>query len=110
VPTLYLGIHRGRWLEKFSTPLCVSLRTMENYRDDWENHPKAFTSWILDSGAYSELSTYGEWRYHPDLFGSVVTRILDNVATPPTFCAPQTGVARRRPCPRLDSRSPIIKP
>jgi hypothetical protein len=69
--------------------MCVSLRTMEKYCDDWERHPKAFASWILDSGAYSEISTYGEWRYHPDLFGSVVTRILDNVATPPLFCAPQ---------------------
>nr|WP_158073553.1 hypothetical protein [Actinophytocola xanthii] len=67
----------------------MSLRTMEKYRDDWDNHPKAFVSWILDSGAYTEISKYGEWRYDPDLFGSVVTRVLDNVATPPAFCAPQ---------------------
>ena len=89
MPTLYLGVHRGRWLESFSTPLCVSLRTMEKYRDDWDTHPKAFGSWILDSGAFTEISTYGQWRYHPDLFGGVVTRILDNVGTPPVFCAPQ---------------------
>jgi hypothetical protein len=42
-----------------------------------------------DSGAFTEITRYGEWRYDPDRFGGVVTRILDNVGTPPVFCAVQ---------------------
>jgi hypothetical protein len=86
---VYLGVHHGRWLEQLSVPMCVSLRTMEKYRDDWETHPKCFQPWILDSGAFTEITRYGEWRYDPDRFGGVVTRILDNVGTPPVFCAVQ---------------------
>lgn len=87
--TVYLGIHHGRWLEQLTVPLCVTVRTMEKYRDDWETHPKCFTSWILDSGAFVEISKYGQWRHDPDLYGGIVTRILDNVGTPPVACAPQ---------------------
>lgn len=96
VATVYLGIHHGRWLEQLTVPLCVTVRTMEKYRDDWETHPKCFTSWILDSGAYVEISKYGQWRHDPDRFGGVVTRILDNVGTPPVFCAPQDWCCERQ--------------
>ncbi|WP_425484924.1 DUF7221 family queuine tRNA-ribosyltransferase-like protein [Amycolatopsis anabasis] len=43
----------------------------------------------MDSGSYTEITRFGTWRCDPDLFGSRVTRVLDNVGTPPVFCAPQ---------------------
>ncbi|UJW32530.1 hypothetical protein L3Q67_01705 [Saccharothrix sp. AJ9571] len=86
---VYLGVHRGRWLEQLRVPMCVSLNILHTYASDWERHPKAFTPWVLDSGAYNEISRFGRWRVDPDLFGSRVTRVLHNVGTPPIFCSPQ---------------------
>jgi hypothetical protein len=44
---------------------------------------------VLGKGGYNEITQFGEWRYDPDRFGGVVTRILNNVGTPPVFVAPQ---------------------
>jgi len=54
----WLGTHRPNWLKQTDVPLMVSHRTLGEYK----RLPRAAGSWVLDSGGYSELSMYGEWR------------------------------------------------
>lgn len=54
----YLGTHRPNWLELLDVPLFVSHRTLSPRK----RMPVARCDWALDSGGFSELSMYGEWR------------------------------------------------
>lgn len=56
--TFYLGTHKPHWLSLVDVPLCVSHRTLR----DRTTLPRALGSWLLDSGGFTELSLYGEWR------------------------------------------------
>jgi hypothetical protein len=53
--TFYLGTHEPSWLARVRFPLCVSRRRLDRYR----RLPIARCAWVLDSGAFSELDTYG---------------------------------------------------
>jgi hypothetical protein len=56
----YLGSHKPGWLWSLAcdVPLFVSHRVLAGYRT-----PRPATcSWALDSGGFTELSTYGTWR------------------------------------------------
>lgn len=56
-----LGTHRPQWLfeERFrDVPLFVSRRTLAPLR----TLHRATTSWALDSGGFTELSLFGEWK------------------------------------------------
>lgn len=57
----YLGTHQANWLSTFEIPLFVSDRRLRRYR----TLPRARPSWALDSGAFTELSTYGSWDHGP---------------------------------------------
>lgn len=62
MPKFYLGVHRPHWLwadETRDIPLFVSHRQLKGRKGAF---PKATTRWSLDSGGFTELSTYGEWR------------------------------------------------
>lgn len=52
----YLGTHVPSWLEFLDIPLFVSRRRLG------KNLPRALGRWALDSGGFSELSLFGEWR------------------------------------------------
>lgn len=54
----YLGTHIPNWLEKLDVPLFVSRRTLYKRK----RLPQALGPWALDSGGFSELSMFGEWR------------------------------------------------
>jgi hypothetical protein len=54
----YLGTHEQSWLRRTSVPLFLSRRRLARLRE-W---PEAIGCWALDSGGFSELSIYGEWR------------------------------------------------
>lgn len=54
----FLGTHRAHWLRLMSIPLFISHRTLGEYK----TLPEAQGPWALDSGGFTELSTYGEWR------------------------------------------------
>ncbi len=71
----YLGTHRGGWLSRLDVPLFVSHRTLARYK----TLPVARTRWALDSGGFTELSTYGEWRTTPDEYVTAVRRYADQV-------------------------------
>jgi hypothetical protein len=71
----YLGTHRPNWLRQENYPLFVSHRTLGKYK----KLPEALHSWALDSGGFSELSMYGEWRTTPDEYITAVRRYRDEV-------------------------------
>lgn len=58
----YLGTHQVVWLRRLrDVPLFVSHRRLIDYSHP-SKLPRATTPWALDSGGFTELSTYGEWR------------------------------------------------
>lgn len=68
----YLGTHRPNWLWHVTdVPLFVSHRVLRGRR---RRFPKATTSWALDSGGFTELSLYGEWRTSPVEYVAAVRR------------------------------------
>jgi hypothetical protein len=53
----YLGTRMLNWLSQITTPLMVSHRRLR----DRKKMPRAVGPWVLDSGAFSEVSQYGKW-------------------------------------------------
>jgi hypothetical protein len=64
-----LGTHMPNWLSKphldgpasEPVPLFISDRRLRAYR----RLPRAVTSWAVDSGGFTELSTHGSWDHGP---------------------------------------------
>lgn len=54
----YLGTSEVRWLGQANVPLFISHRRLAPRK----SFPRALTGWALDSGGFTELSMYGEWR------------------------------------------------
>lgn len=54
----WLGTHETSWLGRTDVPLFISHRRLAQRRA----LPRALGRWALDSGGFSELSLYGEWR------------------------------------------------
>lgn len=50
--------------------------------------PRAATPWVLDSGGFTELATYGRWTIGPGRYAADARRIADEVGAP-TWMAPQ---------------------
>lgn len=59
----YLGAHQPSWLTKANVPLFVSHRRLAGRRH--LSNLRARNPWALDSGGFSELSLYGQWRTDP---------------------------------------------
>jgi hypothetical protein len=57
--TFLLGTHQPGWLTTSRVPLFVSDRRLRAYRQ----LPPAVVPWALDSGAFTELSTHGNWSH-----------------------------------------------
>jgi hypothetical protein len=68
----YLGTHMTGWLwdPAADFPLFVSHRRLAGVR---KLRP-ATRGWALDSGGFTELSTYGEWRTGPHEYAQAVAR------------------------------------
>lgn len=87
--TFYLGTHMANWLWDGSVPadtaLFVShrrLATRTTYR------AASVKDWALDSGGFTELQMYGEWRTTPQQYVTAVSRYdteIDNLS----WAAPQ---------------------
>lgn len=86
----YLGTHMPHWLRDSEVPLFVSHRRLA--RD--KGVPKAACRWALDSGGFTELSMYGEWRTEPAEYVEAVERyttevgMLDWAAPQDWMCEP----------------------
>jgi hypothetical protein len=71
----WLGTHQPQWLGRTSVPLFVSHRTLSKLK----TLPRALGWWALDSGGFSELSLFGEWRTTPSNYVAEVRRYEDQV-------------------------------
>lgn len=80
----YLGTHMPSWLATTDVPLFVSHRRLAGRR----TLPKARTGWALDSGGFTELSMFGEWRTTPEEYVAAVRR-YDNEIGQLGWAAPQ---------------------
>lgn len=56
----YLGTHMPNWLNRTDIPLFISARRLRTRAR--KVFPCAAGPWALDSGGFSELSLFGEWR------------------------------------------------
>jgi len=54
----YLGTCQVSWLATAGVPLFVSHRRLAPRK----TLPRAIAEWALDSGGFTELSLFGEWR------------------------------------------------
>lgn len=54
----FLGTHQPHWLFSVGVPLFVSRRTL----CERKGLKRALAPWALDSGGFTELSMFGEWR------------------------------------------------
>jgi hypothetical protein len=63
IPHFYLGTHEAHWLWDAAAdfPMFVSHRRLARY----VTCRLSTHGWALDSGGFTELSTYGEWRTTP---------------------------------------------
>jgi hypothetical protein len=66
----WLGVHQPHWLAVTDVPLFVSHRRLASYR----RLPRARAPWALDSGGFSELSLFGEWRTSAEEYVAAVRR------------------------------------
>lgn len=72
----YLGTHRPRWLNRLDVPLFVSHRTLRERKGTFA---EASTSWALDSGGFTELSMFGEWRTPMSEYIAATQRYADEI-------------------------------
>lgn len=82
--TFYLGTHKPHWLSLTDVPLCISRRTLACRR----TLPRALGPWMLDSGGFTELSTYGAWLTEPETYVAEVRRFAGEIGNL-TAAAPQ---------------------
>lgn len=74
----YLGTHRPTWLWTVTdVPLFISHRVL---RDRKTPFPRATTRWALDSGGFTELNLYGEWKTTPEEYVASVRRYVDELS------------------------------
>lgn len=66
----YLGTHKTGWLGTVGVPLCVSRRALAVRH----RLPAAVAPWVLDSGGFTELAAYGEWRTEPARYADEAAR------------------------------------
>lgn len=71
----YLGTHKTSWLSTAGVPLMVSHRRLARRR----SLPRAAAPWALDSGGFTELSTYGRWMTSPGDYVAAVRRYRDEI-------------------------------
>jgi hypothetical protein len=71
----YLGTHITSWLARTDIPLFVSHRRLSRLRQ----LPRAAGRWMLDSGGFTEISMYGEWRTPARAYVAAVRRYADEI-------------------------------
>lgn len=64
----YLGAHMPNWLSFSPYPLFVS----HNRLFKRMTFPRAIRRWALDSGGFTQITKYGRFVHHPDLYAEYV--------------------------------------
>jgi hypothetical protein len=73
----YLGTDEPSWLRRVDVPLFVSHRRLARLK----RFPRARGRWALDSGGFTELSAFGEWRTSPAEYVSAVRRYAEEIGS-----------------------------
>jgi hypothetical protein len=88
--TFYLGTHMSNWLWSGRIPedvaLFVSHRRLSGRKTSFP--PAVVKDWALDSGGFTELQMYGEWRTTPEQYVAAVRRYDDEIGNL-SWAAPQ---------------------
>ncbi len=71
----FLGTHQPSWLPISDVPLFVSRVRLQRYK----TMPRARCLWALDSGAFSEIATYGDWTISAPTYCRMVRRYADEI-------------------------------
>lgn len=71
----FLGTHMPHWLGRTDVPLFVSHRRLQGRK----TLPRALGPWALDSGGFTELSMFGEWRTPTRDYVQAVRRYRDEI-------------------------------
>jgi hypothetical protein len=71
----YLGTHHPNWLGQVDVPLFISHRRLVKRK----TFPRASAAWALDSGAFTEIKSYGEWTTSPAEYACFARRYADEV-------------------------------
>jgi hypothetical protein len=97
----WLGLHHPAWLSRTAVPAIVSHQTLRRQRQ----LPRALGPWVLDSGAFSDLSRSGEWTTTPMEYVQAVRRYSAEIGHPEwaasqdwmcePFCLAKTGLSVR---------------
>lgn len=66
----FLGTCEPAWLKRTDVPLFISRRRLARRK----SLPRALGPWALDSGGFTEISRYGEWRTCPRQYVAEVDR------------------------------------
>jgi hypothetical protein len=75
LPTFYIGTDNPAWLKRYEGPLFVSRRRLQRYK----TLPVAVGRWACDSGGFTEIHKYGEWRLTSKEYAGMVTRYADEI-------------------------------
>jgi hypothetical protein len=77
--SFYLGTHRPAWLWRVQDiPMFISHRVLRERKTPF---PRATTTWALDSGGFTELNLYGEWRTTPEEYVTYVRRYVEELGS-----------------------------
>lgn len=74
----YLGIPRPDWLRSMAVPVCVSyrqLRGRSTYPARARDVAGSPIAWVLDSGAFTEVSQNGRWTVPPGQYADYVNEL-----------------------------------
>jgi hypothetical protein len=89
--TFYTGVGHPHHLNDSPAPLFVSASTLARYRSHGDKWPvRASCTWAGDSGAYAALllnkgATTNPWWDHPDEYGAMWVRFIEEIGWPPDF-------------------------
>lgn len=87
--TFYLGTHQPHWLSHEAIPADVPLFVSHRRLAGRKTLPQAkVAEWALDSGGFSELSLYDEWRTTPQEYVTAVRRYDEEIGNL-SWAAPQ---------------------
>jgi len=75
----YLGSHMPAWLANETLPRDVRLFVSHRRLAGRVSLPVARVQWALDSGGFSELQLFGEWRTTPEEYVEAVRRYDDEI-------------------------------
>lgn len=74
----YLGISQSHWLGRLSVPVCLSYRSLAGrgtYPTRKRDDVGAPVPWILDSGAFTEVSQNGRWTVPASRYANYVNEL-----------------------------------